>query len=309
MSIRIILCLAALAIAVSTDGAAQEARYLSALETMLSTVNAGDAAGYAALYANDAIITIYGTGEIKGRAAIERHEVDLLRQFPGTRLAFFDVWQTGGPSVVAHYAVLGRATSGQQMGHEGLLFFRFNASGHIQEEHRYLDSLTPMIQLGALPGAAARAFPRLPDRLTPHAAGASSVQQANAAIATRVLKALHDGRATAFLSDLADNATVDEVMTPCPFARRSEAVDWLKSWSTNSRLELMTTHAVGNFVLVEARLNGTLTGPIGRLTATNKPYAVHRAFIVQVTQGKVTRLSALTNGRELAEPSGQWPLQ
>lgn len=305
---RLALITAALAIARSAGGAAQDARHLPALEKMLSTVNGGDAAGYAALYATDAVITIYGTGEIKGRPAIEQYEADLMRQYPGARLAFYDVWHTGGPSVIAHYAVVGKTTGGQQMGHEGLLFFRFNSSGHIQDEHRYLDSLTPMIQLGALPGAKARSFPRLPDSLSAHSHGASSVERANAATVTRMLHALHEGK-DAFLSDVADNGTIDEVMLPGPFARRSEAAEWLKSWSTNSRLELVTTFAVGDFVLIESRLQGTLTGPLGRLTATGKPYSIHRGFIAHVAQGKVTRLTAFSNAKELAESSGQWPLK
>jgi hypothetical protein len=36
------------------------------------------------------------------------------------------------------------------MGHEGLLFYRLHPSGLIEEERRYLDSLTPMAQLGLL---------------------------------------------------------------------------------------------------------------------------------------------------------------
>src|SRR5262245_1760097 len=77
---------------------------LAALHEMARSVNAGEAAKYARLYANDAVITIYGSGDLTGRAAIEAHEVELLRQFPGARLAFDAAWQSGASAVV-HYGV------------------------------------------------------------------------------------------------------------------------------------------------------------------------------------------------------------
>jgi ketosteroid isomerase-like protein len=114
-----------------------------ALREMIESVNAGDAKRYAQLYAGDAVITIHGTGQLKGRDAIEQYEVELMREFPGARLAFYDVWQKAAMAVV-HYGVNGSTRGGQAMGHEGLLFFRFDRAGVIEEEHRYLDSLTPM---------------------------------------------------------------------------------------------------------------------------------------------------------------------
>src|SRR5438093_11180833 len=88
---------------------------VAALREMVRAVNAGEADKYARLYAENAVITLPGTGELKGRQAIEEHEVELLRQFPGARLGFYDVWQEG-PLVVVHYAVNGRTPAGQPMG-------------------------------------------------------------------------------------------------------------------------------------------------------------------------------------------------
>jgi hypothetical protein len=59
-----------------------EDRQIMALTEMVNAVNVGDAKRYAGLYAQDAVITIYGSGELKGRGAIEQHEVELLREFP-----------------------------------------------------------------------------------------------------------------------------------------------------------------------------------------------------------------------------------
>src|SRR5687768_13641370 len=97
-------------------GTAQEA----ALTRMTSTVNAGDAKGYASVYAPSAVITIHGGSRLDGRDAIEQYEVDLLREFPGTRLAFYTMWRKDTLAVV-HYAVRGPGPQGRSMGHEGLL--------------------------------------------------------------------------------------------------------------------------------------------------------------------------------------------
>src|ERR1700730_12596799 len=72
-----------------------EDRQIATLTEMVNAVNAGDAKRYATLYAQDALITIYGSGELKGRGAIEQYEVELLREFPVARLAFYAVWQKG----------------------------------------------------------------------------------------------------------------------------------------------------------------------------------------------------------------------
>src|SRR5688572_22942906 len=70
---------------------------------LVRAVNAGDVRAYAALYAEDAVMTIHGTGIFSGRKAIEQHETELLRDFPGTRFTFSDVWLSGS-TAVAHYA-------------------------------------------------------------------------------------------------------------------------------------------------------------------------------------------------------------
>src|SRR5688572_11999967 len=91
----------ALTIALGAVLRSQEDGAVAVLRRMLTTVNAGDARGYAALYAPSAIITIYGSGQLTGRRAIEQHEVALLKQFPGTGFAMYDIWRAG-ETTIAH---------------------------------------------------------------------------------------------------------------------------------------------------------------------------------------------------------------
>jgi ketosteroid isomerase-like protein len=284
-------------------------RQVAALLEMTRAVNAGDAAAYARLYALDAVITIHGSGVLSGRDAIQDHESELLREFPGARLAFHSVWQDG-LSAAVHYAVNGRTASGQSMGHEGLLFYRFAPSGLIESESRYLDSLTPMAQLDVI-GPPARALPRLRDGLESLVVTRLAKELDNVATARAWLAALDAEDEAAFLSRVAEDAVLDEMIDAGPLVGRPRLKAWFKRWTgafSGATTELSNVLGVGDFVLVETVLRGTLTGPLGRVRASNDMVTLHRALILRVTDGKLARITAFMNGKELAQAAGQWPL-
>jgi steroid delta-isomerase-like uncharacterized protein len=286
----------------------------AALRRMVRAVNAGDARAYAVLYAPKATITIHGGPVLQGRAAIQAHEAELLREFPGARLAFHSVWQKGATAVV-HYAVNGRTPAGQAMGHEGLLFYRFLPPGLIAEERRYLDSLTPMAQMGALGPVPARPLPPLPDGLKAHLSrgvAPTRRESGNVALVKASLAALDAKDEAAFLSGLAQDVVVDELIDPEPYVGKERVKAWFGTWTravADARSEVATALGVGDFVLVEAVVRGTLDGRLGRVAASGKPFVVHRAAIVRLQDGKIGRITAFTNGKELAEAVGEWPPQ
>jgi hypothetical protein len=78
---------------------------------------------------------------------------------------------------------------------------------------------------------------------------------------------------------------------------------------SDRRTEVTSLTEVGDVVLVETILRGRLTGPIGRLSPAAKPFAVHRAAIVRLREGRIREITLFTNGRELAQETGQWPLR
>jgi ketosteroid isomerase-like protein len=282
---------------------------LTALNHMMNAVNAGDARGYAALYAKDAVITIFGSGEIKGRDAIEQYEVELLREFPGARLAFYSVWQSGIHAVV-HYGVNGRTPGGQAMGHEGLLFYRFHASGLIGEEHRYLDSLTPMAQMGVFGAIQARAIPTLPTELKAYVDRHSYDEEKNVATVRASIAALDSKNEGAFLATIAEDSVLDELIYPQPYVGKHNAKAWFATWSgavPDASTEITAIFGVGEFVLLKSVVRGTLKGPLGRLAPSNKQFTVHRGAIVRLKDGKLTQISAFMNSKEIAEATGQWP--
>ena len=284
-------------------------RQVAALERMMQTVNAGDARGYASLYAEDARIIIHGSHRLEGRAAIERHEAELLTQFPGARLAFYSLWQAGDSAAV-HYAVDWHGPGDRAMGHEGLLFFNFEPSGLIVHEHRYLDSLTPMAQLGALGPVSVRALPVLPASMETHGVTAF-VEQENLAAARASLAALDAEDEAAFLAILADDVVLDELISSQVVTGKSAAKDWFASWTgaiDGARSKITGGLAGGEFVLIMLELRGTLDGRLGPVSASHRPFTVHRALIFRVRDGKLAHIQAFMNGKELAESLGQWPL-
>ncbi len=286
-----------------------EERQVAALIEMTHAVNAGDASRYARLYAQDAVITIHGSDVLEGRVAIESHEIELLREFPDVRLGFHDVW-LNGPSAVVHYAVSGRTPGGRSMGHEGLLFYRFHRSGLIAEEGRYLDSLTPMAQLGILGALSTRPLPTVPNEPTVHAAKCSASEEENVARVRESFAALDSKVEKSFLSRMAQDVVLDEMTETQAFVGQYTVRSWFRSWTaavSDPQSEITTIFGVGEYALAEIAVRGTLEGPLGRISATHQEFVVHRASIVQVRDGAFVRISNFMNGKELAQAVGQWP--
>lgn len=292
-------------------GKPMEVLEVAALKEIVRSVNAGDAKKYGIVYAPDAVIRIYGGEELKGRDAIEKYELDLLRQFPGTQIAFEAIWQKG-PVAVVHYAVNGQTPAGQAMGHEGLLFYRFQPSGLIDEERRYLDSLTPMGQLGALGKVPVRRPPTLRTEMEVHLARDSGEEKKNIAIAQGSLGALDSKNEAVFFEHLADDAVIDDLIWPQPFADRQKLKTWFETEAAavDAQGEITSILGGGDFVLVETIVRGRLKGALGLVAAPTPPkeFAVHRATIFELRNGKIAHISAFMNSKELAEAVGQWPL-
>lgn len=301
--------LVAAAVTAPADSGAAVDRPMASLYEMVRAVNAGEAAAYAGVYAEDGVITIHGGEVLRGRSAIEAYENGLLREFPGVRFALFDVWRKGAQAVV-RYGVNGRTAAGKAMGHEGLLFYRFDPSGHITDERRYLDSATPMAQLGLLGAYPSRTLPALPREVSIHIGGFPGEDE-RAALARRSLAALDGGEAAAFLAGLADDAVLDDLREPAPAAGKARVKEWLEKWTgavEGVRSDIGTVVAVGDDVLVETVVHGRLRRPLGRFAPSPQEFAVHRAAIVRVREGKVASVTLFMNTKELAQAVGQWPL-
>jgi ketosteroid isomerase-like protein len=124
------------------------------------------------------------------------------------------------------------------------------------------------------------------------------------------LAALDARNEAAFLSGLAENVVVDDLLEARPREGKAGAKAWFASWTSavpDGRSEIVTALPVNDSVLVEAVVRGTLTGRWGPVSAAVKPFTVHRAAIVRVRAGAIDRITLFTNGKELAQAVGQWP--
>jgi ketosteroid isomerase-like protein len=208
---------------------------------------------------------------------------------------------------IVHYGVNGKTTGGAAMGHEGLLFFRFDRTGLIAEERRYLDSATPMAQLGAFGKVEMRSLPQLPDDLTVYPVSSPGATQ-NAAMVRLALAAIEGNSAAIFMQQVAGNATVDDLLLPAPFSGSQGVTQWFALWRTavsDSNFRVTNEFAGGDYVILETAMTGTLSGPIGRLSAGRKPFIVHAAWIAQLKDGSIVRLTRFLNTKELADATGQ----
>jgi ketosteroid isomerase-like protein len=257
------------------------------------------------------VITIFGGGQLRGRAAITRYELELMRQFPGTRFALYSAWHQPGMAVV-HYAVNTPAASRPPTGHEGLLFLKFDTGGRIVQENRYLDALTPMAQSGVLGVIPTRTAPTLPVRLTTYAAQRVPNELDNVATVRAALGELEKGSGQAFIATMVANPEVDELIFPQRFVGTRGVEEWMRVWDaavSGLTSEITTAVGVNEFVLLEAVVRGTLKGPLGRVPPSHMPFQFHRALVIQLKDGKLTRISSFMNSKELAEAVGHWPLQ
>jgi uncharacterized protein (TIGR02246 family) len=284
-------------------------RQIATLERMAAAVNAGDAAGYAGVYAPDAVIHIPGGVSLQGRDAIERHEAELLEQFPEARLAFGSVWRNRDETSV-HYAVTAPAGGGRSMGHEGLLFYRFDPDGLVLEERRYNDALTPMAQMGLLGEWTGRALPVLPTAMELHDARGNSEEEENVRVATLAVTAAAGGNPDALLACLSSDPVIDDLLLPELFRGREGAARYLEAWSeafADARSLPVHGFPAGEFVLLEDVLSGTMNGRLGPLVASGVRFSVHRAQVIQFRGRKIVRLSFFMNGMELAGQLGALP--
>ena len=143
-----------------------------------------------------------------------------------------------------------------------------------------------------------------------HTIQESATEKANVALVREMFGDLESDREDAFVARTATAISIEELMLPESLHGRAAAAAWFKMWSAEGlTIEVTRMLGVGNDVLVETITQGTLSAPIGPLSVGPQPFAVHRAFIVQIAHSRIARIISFMNGRELAESSGQWPLR
>jgi ketosteroid isomerase-like protein len=143
-----------------------------------------------------------------------------------------------------------------------------------------------------------------------HIKGTSPREGQNAALVRATFAALDARDEAGFLAVIAEDGVLDDLSEPSPSAGRPNVKAWFDRWTravAGARTEIVTLAAIGDDVLVETVVRGRLQAPLGRLVQSDRPFAVHRAALVQVKDDKIARLAVFMNTKELAQAVGQWP--
>jgi hypothetical protein len=140
-----------------------------ALETALHALNDHDAAKFASIYAETAVVSAAGFNDVSGRAAVEANMAEWFQTFSKVKIGFAHVWIKGKTVALAwvingtHTGELfGRKMPETPVGHSGISIVTMNDNGLIVSERRYGD----LASVGAQMASGSRApVPNLPDTM------------------------------------------------------------------------------------------------------------------------------------------------
>lgn len=132
------------------------------VEHVIAALNAHDAAGVASTYAPDAIVYTAASPEpVRGRAAIQQDFQQWITAMPDMTVEIEEV-QVDGPTAAMRLLFVGTHTgplttplgvvepTGRRVVVPMAVFNRHDESGTTEVEHRYLDMMTMVRQLGLI---------------------------------------------------------------------------------------------------------------------------------------------------------------
>ncbi len=273
------------------------------LMTVLTALNAHDAAKAASIYADDALVRVAGMNDIEGRAAAEANAQEMFDAFTNLKIAPHRVW-TFGDLVVTEWvlngnysgSLLGMKGKDQPIGHAGLSLMWFDDEGRVKEEHRYADIGTVLKQVsGKAPLPPIPEMPSAPQSFAPAADAATNVD-----VVRSVYGAIENKNEKDLLARLTDDVTLDG-----PFGKingKAEAKKFLASFSRSfpdARVTLTNAWGTADGAIAEYVITGTQKGSILGLAPTNRAVAVHAADVMKIADGKVSSSTTYSNGLEL----------
>lgn len=283
------------------------------LGTALAGLNGHDPKMFASVYADDAVISVAGLNEVKGREAITQNMAEWFEVFTKAKLGFSRVWVKGDTMVLEwvingthHGELFGVKGTEQPIGHYGLSVVQFSPDGKVVRENRYGELGTVMTQVGAA-GAKAkpRAIPEVP--AAPETIVAKGDEEKNVEVAKTALTALENKKEADFTNVLTDDVEQDGVFHLETSKGKDGAKKFFKSFTTafpDAKFEITKALAIGDYAIVETTLKGTHKGALGSIQPTKKPVAVHLVDVFKIKDGKVARAWTYQNSLEMQQQLG-----
>jgi len=258
------------------------------------------------------------TGWIDAKAAdVEKHLTGFMTGFPDAKMAATRVLIKGDTAIVEWVSTgtntgdfMGEKATGKTMGRRGLTIMVLDKdTGKIKREAMYADDATVMGQLGkADKNAKFRAVEALPAGEPELVMAKDDQDTKNEAAVKAMYQAFEKKDDKAFLATVADDVVHADYSAPADskgkdtakkeFAEMTKAMPDLKFTAKN-------VWSVGDYVVVEGEMTGTLKGQLGPFKATNKSATTHFVDVAKFNKdGKMSWMGTYGNGMEFVVQYG-----
>ena len=289
----------------------------ASIKTVTDSLNGHDPAKYASVFAPDGVVKQGGVPDISGRDAIAADIKNLFATFPDLKFAFSRVLSKGNTGVStwdwngtdSGAGFMGAKPTSRPVGVSGATVAIYNDDGLIKELHIYSDQSTVAQQVDpkAKKGTF-RAPPTLATQIETVSAGGPD-EDKNLAAGKAMYQLLDDHKVKDLCAGMASNdAPIDDFSMPMTFKGTKGCSDYIngfvKALPDFKSQPLANQIAIGPYLVSEGTVQGTNKGPMGPIKATGKPVNLHFIDIVQLKDGKVTRLWSYANGVELLTQLG-----
>lgn len=287
-----------------------------ALAAYWEAMNGHDAAKLGALYADDAEWKMAGTPPTKGRATIEAEVAKFFAFAPDSKLAPNLVLSKGDVTVI-QYAITGTnkgdmgpiKPTNKPIGWQAMHIAWWTPEGKIREEHAYWDNGTMLSQMGLSPRKAP-AIPTLAASPQTVAASGSEAETKNVALLGTMYGAMEKKSAADFLSLTTDTSEWIDNTQPAPSKGKADAKKFFDNHMKafpDAKMTVKSSWGIGDFVVTEAQMTGTNTGPLFGRPATKKAVTMDTADIVLLKDGKMVKGWSFANSMQVAEQLGLMP--
>lgn len=285
-----------------------------AILALNTTFNKHDAKSVAALFTPDGVFAVpeaEGWDEKKGREAIESDHAKLFGDVPDAKQVLVRVFLKGDVAV-SEWLGFGSGKDGKKAGFRAASVLWFDDAGLIKMDHEYVDEVTIGAQMGHIPGKT-RPIPSIPlgPDATTWVVATDSPEEAKLAETARKgwpVSWPHDEKA--YAETFTDDAVHEEIASTNDYAGKKALLAEAKMWRTASpdaQVSVDNLWAVGDHAIIEFTFKGTQKGPIGKIKATGKTFAIHGLDVNLFKGEKLAKATSYSNGRELLGQLGAMP--
>lgn len=276
-------------------------------KAMAEAFATGDAAKYAALYTDTAVIKSAGMPDAVGKDAIKKSMEMFASSFSKAKMGESRVF-VKGELVVSEWVVnatnsgdlMGAKASEKAVGVQGASVAWFTPEGLIKEEHVYHNLSTVLSQAG-VSKEKGRPVPAMPGAPEVVLAKDTPDEKANPEIIEKLNRAWEAKKDADLAAVFTDDAAWDDLTLLAPSKGKAEIKKYVGVFfKAVPDAKLTTTNAwgFGDWVVEEGTFAGTHKGAMFGMAPTNKAFTLHELTIAKISADKKIA-TATTYGNDL----------